>query len=157
MLLVLQEPMATHAEAQDVAQEAFIKAYRAIGNFRGDSAFFTWMYRIARNNALNAIRSRKDFIQNEDLSVYSNVGEDGNKEIDTFQLNGRLRSLEEHHQRAIELVYFNGLTHREAHEEMGVPLGTFKSYVQQALRQLRTLYKDELFLFLSISRTLNHG
>ena len=145
-------------QAQEVLQETFLTIWKKADQYDASKGKpFTWMYRIARNNALNAIRSRKDFIQNEDLSVYSNVGEDGNKEIDTFQLNGRLRSLEEHHQRAIELVYFNGLTHREAHEEMGVPLGTFKSYVQQALRQLRTLYKDELFLFLSISRTLNHG
>ena len=43
------------AEAQDVAQEAFIKAYRAIGRFRGDSAFYTWLYRIAINTAKNRI------------------------------------------------------------------------------------------------------
>ena len=41
------------SEAQDVAQEAFIKAYRALGNFRGDSAFYTWLYRIAINTAKN--------------------------------------------------------------------------------------------------------
>src|SRR5690625_4354589 len=42
-----------HAEAMDIAQEAFIKAYRAIGRFRGDSAFYTWLYRIAVNTAKN--------------------------------------------------------------------------------------------------------
>lgn len=47
----------TH-EAQDVAQEAFIKAYRALGNFRGDSAFYTWLYRIAINTAKNYLVSR---------------------------------------------------------------------------------------------------
>src|SRR6187399_186930 len=46
------------AEAEDIAQEAFIKAYRAIPQFRGDSAFYTWLYRIAINTAKNAIVSR---------------------------------------------------------------------------------------------------
>lgn len=45
-------------EAQDVAQEAFIKAYRALGNFRGDSAFYTWLYRIAINTAKNHLVAR---------------------------------------------------------------------------------------------------
>ena len=45
-------------EAEDVAQEAFIKAYRALGNFRGDSAFYTWLFRIATNTALNHMVSR---------------------------------------------------------------------------------------------------
>ena len=46
-------------EAEDVAQEAFVKAYRALGSFRGDSAFYTWLYRIAVNTARNAIASRQ--------------------------------------------------------------------------------------------------
>ena len=48
-----------HAEAEDIAQEAFIKAYRAINSFRGDSAFYTWLYRIAVNTAKNALDARK--------------------------------------------------------------------------------------------------
>src|SRR5210317_195900 len=48
-----------HAEAMDVAQEAFIKAYRAIDRFRGDSAFYTWLYRIAINTAKNWLVARK--------------------------------------------------------------------------------------------------
>lgn len=47
-----------HSEVQDVTQEAFIKAYRALANFRGDSAFYTWMYRIAINTAKNHLVSR---------------------------------------------------------------------------------------------------
>src|SRR6187397_603933 len=46
-------------EAEDVAQEAFVKAYRALGSFRGDSAFYTWLYRIAVNTARNAMASRQ--------------------------------------------------------------------------------------------------
>src|SRR6187455_3679040 len=50
--------MRDQADAEDVAQEAFIKAYRALPQFRGDSAFYTWMYRIAINTAKNSLASR---------------------------------------------------------------------------------------------------
>jgi len=63
-----------------------------------------------------------------------------------LELEGSLKKLEPHHQKALELVYFNGLTHREAHQEMDVPLGTFKSYVKQALKKLRESYKEELLI-----------
>ena len=57
---------------------------------------------------------------------------------------GALSQLSEHHQQALKLVYFEGLTHREAHQVMDVPLGTFKSYIQQALRELRGIYKTSI-------------
>ena len=75
------------------------------------------------------------------MTVYNNKEEET---AETYpELNGSLKSLDSHHQEAIELVYFKGLTHREAHEHMGVPLGTFKSYVRQALKQLRETYNNE--------------
>src|SRR6187399_407417 len=57
------------AEAEDIAQEAFIKAYRALPQFRGDSAFYTWLYRIAINSAKNAIVSRDRSPVEYDLDV----------------------------------------------------------------------------------------
>ena len=67
-----------------------------------------------------------------------------------MKLKGAISQLETHHQNAITLVYFNGLTHREAHEIMGVPLGTFKSYIQQALKQLREIYKVSVWILMAI-------
>lgn len=55
MARLLRDP----TEAEDVAQEAFVKAYRALGSFRGDSAFYTWLYRIAVNTARNTMASRQ--------------------------------------------------------------------------------------------------
>ena len=63
---------------------------------------------------------------------------------DYTELKGSIKKLEPHHQKAIALVYYLGYTHKEAHEEMGVPLGTFKSYIRQALKQLRTIYTQKL-------------
>lgn len=137
------------ALAQDVLQEVFMKVWDKSHQYNSKKGkFFTWIYQIARNSALNAIRNRPNLIQNEDLTVYSNKEA---KEIETYpELNGSLKTLDSHHQKAIELVYFKGLTHKEAHEEMGVPLGTFKSYVKQALRNLREKYQNEIIVLMSV-------
>ena len=133
--------------AQDVLQESFVKIWQKIHTYDPDKGrFYTWAYRIAKNTALNAIRKRSALIQTDDLSVYNHKTADLPK--DYSELNGVLKKLEPHHQRAIELVYFKGLTHREAHEEMEVPLGTFKSYVRQALLQLKEVYPKQLLLLL---------
>jgi RNA polymerase sigma-70 factor (ECF subfamily) len=57
------------SESQDVAQEAFIKAYRALPSFRGESAFFTWLYRIAINTAKNYLQSRSRLMANDDIDI----------------------------------------------------------------------------------------
>lgn len=132
--------------AQDLLQETFLKIWQKSNQYDPEKGkFFTWSYRIARNITLNALRNPSKLIQNEDLSVYSDK-ESNEPELDVLELNGSLKKLEPHHQKALELVYFNGLTHREAHQEMDVPLGTFKSYIRQALKKLRETYQKELFL-----------
>ena len=134
--------------AKDLLQETFIKVWDKSHQYNPEKGkFFTWIYRIARNTVLNSIRSKKDLIQNKDLSVYSNK-EDVSSVNNHTELKGSLLKLEEHHREAIRLVYFNGLTHREAHEEMGVPLGTFKSYIRQALKKLKEIYGEELLFIL---------
>lgn len=135
------------AAAQDLLQETFIKIWQKIDSY--DSAkgkFYTWAYRIAKNTTLNALRKPELLIQSEDLSVYTNKTEE---EIlpDYAELSGAIKKLEPHHQEAISLVYFRGYTHREAYIEMGVPLGTFKSYIRQAVNLLRDSYKNELIVF----------
>ena len=133
------------AVAQDLLQEVFIKVWQKIALYDpAKGKLFTWVYQIARNLALNAIRNQQQLIQNEDLAVYNNKEEEQTKEYP--ELIGSVSKLEVHHKQAIELVYFQGLTHREAHQEMGVPLGTFKSYVRQALRNLKDKYQNELLL-----------
>ncbi|MAO08600.1 MAG: RNA polymerase subunit sigma-24 [Alteromonas sp.] len=131
--------------AQDVLQESFLKIWKKAGQFDPDKgAFYTWAFRLCRNTALNAKRNKKDLIQTEDLSVYKNREEPQNNPVDSEKLKGALSQLSEHHQQALKLVYFEGLTHREAHQVMDVPLGTFKSYIQQALRELRGIYKTSI-------------
>lgn len=134
--------------AEDILQETFIKIWEKIDSYDPEKGkFYTWSYRIAKNAALNVQRKADKLIQNEDLSVVKDktVNE---SEVDFKKLNGAISKLEPHHQEAISLVYFRGYTHREANEEMGVPLGTFKSYVRQALQMLRESYKVDLVLIL---------
>lgn len=134
--------------AQEILQDTFIKVWQQIASYDPEKGrFYTWAYRIARNTTLNALRKKQDLIQNEDLGVYRDREAEA-EPADYSELNGMLRHLEPHHQLAIDLVYFKGMTHREAHEEMGVPLGTFKSYIQQALRNLREAYGKETFVLL---------
>ncbi|WP_299184777.1 RNA polymerase sigma factor [uncultured Aquimarina sp.] len=132
--------------AQELLQETFMKIWQKANTYDSEKGkFFTWSYRIARNLTLNSLRKTETLIQNEDLSVYKDRST-SEEEIDTKGIVGSLKKLEPHHQKALELVYFNGLTHREAHEEMNVPLGTFKSYIKQALKKLRESYKEELII-----------
>ena len=127
--------------AEELLQESFLKIWNKIDQYHPDKGrFYTWAYRIARNTTLNAMRKESLLIQSEDLSVYKDRKEE-EEPWDVQRLNGQINSLEPHHRQAISLVYFQGFTHREAHEEMGVPLGTFKSYIRQALKQLREGYK----------------
>jgi RNA polymerase sigma-70 factor (ECF subfamily) len=142
--------------AQDVLQETFLKIWKKIGQYDPQKGkFYTWAYRIAKNSALNAMRNPAPLIQTEDLSVYDNRSEEQPR--DFSELNGLLKNLEPHHQKAIELVYFKGLTHQEAHKEMDVPLGTFKSYVRQAVVQLRENYPKDLLLIMIYVALIGHG
>ena len=141
-------------QAEDLLQESFVKIWQNAHRYDSSKGrFYTWAYRIVKNTTLNALRKPLPLIQNDDLSVHTNK-EEVTTTIDHTELNGALKKLEPHHQKAIELVYFRGYTHKEAHEEMNVPLGTFKSYVRQALKQLRESYGTELVIIWSILHIL---
>lgn len=142
------------ALAQDLLQETFIKIWQKIDSYDASKGrFYTWAYRIAKNTTLNSLRKPDLLIQTEDLSVHTNKTQT-EPETDFVALNGAISKLEPHHQQAISLVYFRGYTHREANEEMGVPLGTFKSYIRQALQLLRESYKHDLIIIWLLMETL---
>jgi RNA polymerase sigma factor (sigma-70 family) len=138
------------ALSQDLLQETFMSIWDKRHQFDSEKGrFYTWAFRIARHKVLNFSRSQKNLIQRDELGVYVDEtdNEDLSEELDG--LKGAILKLQSHHQRALELVYFNGLTHKEAHKTMDVPLGTFKSYVQQAVRELRKHY-NKLSLLLCL-------
>lgn len=144
-------------EAKDVLQETFISIWKKIHMYdESKGRFYTWAYRIAKNLSLNRIRNKKRFIQIEDSGVYK-MTEEQEEKAELTKLNGLLTQLEPHHQEALRLVYFSGYTHAEAHKVMNVPLGTFKSYIQQALKRLRAGYNLLLVLGWNVLVVLIYG
>jgi RNA polymerase sigma-70 factor (ECF subfamily) len=134
------------SEAQDVAQEAFIKAYRALGNFRGDSAFYTWLYRIAINTAKNYLVSRSrrnsDYqVDIQDAEVFENAPQlQGMETPERLLLNQEIietiqeaiDKLPEDMRTAIMLREFEGLSYEEIAEAMDCPVGTVRSRIFRA-------------------------
>lgn len=134
------------AEAQDVTQEAFIKAYRALPNFRGESAFYTWMYRIAVNTAKNHLvsRGRKTPTQDIDPDDAEFLGDQSQmKDIETpdgllqrDQLKkvvfDAIEALPDDLKMAITLREMDGLSYEEIAEAMECPIGTVRSRIFRA-------------------------
>jgi len=135
------------ADAEDVAQEAFIKAYRALPNFRGDSAFYTWLYRIAINTAKNAIVSRSRNPVEFDLDLQDQDGSYDMQarladtetpealaltdEIRTI-VNRSIDALPEDLRTAIVLRELEGLSYEEIAATMECPVGTVRSRIFRA-------------------------
>lgn len=139
-------------EAQDVAQEAFIKAYRALPSFRGDSAFYTWLYRIAINTAKNYLvaqnrRPPTDDIDAQDAEQFG--GETGLKEYATPErlvlrdeiettINAAIEALPEELRTAITLRELEGLSYEEIAAAMDCPIGTVRSRIFRARAAIET-------------------
>lgn len=134
------------AEAEDVAQEAFVKAYRAIGSFRGDSAFYTWLYRIAVNTARNAMASRQrrpldyeaDLSESEQSAVESRMKHGDTPEAAALSdeihqtVNRAVADLPEDLRTAIILREVEGLSYEEIAQAMECPVGTVRSRIFRA-------------------------
>ncbi|MDE2264171.1 MAG: RNA polymerase sigma factor RpoE [Gammaproteobacteria bacterium] len=151
------------AEAEDIAQEAFIKAYRALPQFRGDSAFYTWLYRIAINTAKNAVVSRDRNPVEYDLDR-SNTDESYDmqgrmKDSETPEglvltdeirstVNAAIDALPEDLRTAIVLRELEGLSYEEIAAAMACPVGTVRSRIFRAReaidRRLREVFEGGL-------------
>jgi RNA polymerase sigma-70 factor, ECF subfamily len=153
------------AEAEDIAQEAFIKAYRALPQFRGDSAFYTWLYRIAINTAKNAVVSR------DRSPIEYNVERNNMDTDESYDMQGRMKdsetpeglvltdeirstvnaaidALPEDLRTAIVLRELEGLSYEEIAAAMACPVGTVRSRIFRAReaidRRLREVFEGGL-------------
>jgi len=138
------------AEVEDVTQEAFIKAYRALPKFRGDSAFYTWLYRIAINTAKNYMVARgrrppatdidvEDAEFLEGNSLLTDIGTpEANQEKEDLQrvINEAIEDLPEDLRTAFTLREFSGLSYEEITEIMECPVGTVRSRIFRAREAL---------------------
>lgn len=156
---LLSRIIRNQSEIEDVSQEAFIKAYRAIGNFRGDSAFYTWLYRIAINTAKNYLISQgrraptstgydaedaenfedatglRDMATPDSILMSKQIGEIVTRTID---------ALPEELRTAITLREIEGLSYEEIAQIMECPIGTVRSRIFRAREAVATQLRPQL-------------
>ncbi len=150
---------ANHEDANDLAQEAFIKAYQALKSFKGGSSFYTWVYRIAVNKTINFLKQRKhrthmslddlDFNAEHDPDLVALISDKTpRREIDLSELqeklNTAMQKLSEPHRLVVTLHDVQGSSHEEIAEIMGCNIGTVRSRLFYARQQLQALLSDYL-------------
>lgn len=137
-------------EAEDVLQNVFVKIWNNFASYDEQKGrLYTWMLNIARNMAIDSTRSKhekvKNKIQEATDSVYhrNNLFTENNAH-ENIGLQNILGNLKEDQKEIIDLAYFQGYTQEEISQKLGMPLGTVKTKVRQAIITLRELTKNEI-------------
>jgi RNA polymerase sigma-70 factor (ECF subfamily) len=148
-----------HEDANDLAQDAFIKAFQALKSFKGGSSFYTWLYRIAVNKTINFLKQRKNrthmSLNDVDFNTENNPDlvalisdktprrDAGLKEL-SEKLNAALLKLSEPHRLVVVLHDVQGQSHEEIAKIMDCNIGTVRSRLFYARQQLQSLLTDYL-------------
>jgi len=148
-----------HEDANDLAQEAFIKAYSALKSFKGGSSFYTWLYRIAVNKTINFLKQRKnkaqmslddlDFNAEHDPDLVALISEKTpRREVNLAELqeklNEAMQKLSEPHRLVVTLHDVQGLSHEEIAKIMECNIGTVRSRLFYARQQMQAYLSDYL-------------
>lgn len=129
--------------AQDVLQESFIKIWKNAHKYDAEKArLFTWLFRVVQNTAIDKVRSRKRKMDKEVQTNDSNVYhlQTTSLSIEHIDLKAHTDGLDDKYKVVIDALFFKGMTHQEASEELDIPLGTVKSRLKIGLRELRKLF-----------------
>ena len=150
---------ANHEDANDLAQEAFIKAFQALKSFKGGSSFYTWVYRIAVNKTINFLKQRRnraqmslddlDFNAEHDPDLVALISDKTpRREVNLAELqeklNAAMQKLSEPHRLAVVLHDVQGLSHEEIAKIMDCNIGTVRSRLFYARQQLQAYLSDYL-------------
>lgn len=130
-------------EAKDIAQDAFLRAYRRLETFHPDRPFSRWLFVIARNASLDAIRRRRRAAAlpaSDELPAELGPEDYALRNDEAERVQHALEVLPEHYRSVLQLYYVSGLRYREIADALGIPLGTVKTYLSRAKRRMR----DEL-------------
>ena len=148
-LRILRDP----DDAAEATQDAYLKAWRGLKGFRGDSQFTTWLYRVASNAALSIHRSRKRRRDRESDLMAENIGEVASTEstegsastrLELDRIDAALAGLPEHHRSAIVLRDIYGLSMEEIATQLKISETAAKVRVHRARKKLKdALYEDE--------------
>jgi RNA polymerase sigma factor (sigma-70 family) len=147
-----------HEDAHDLAQDSFVKAWQALKSFKGDSSFYTWVYRIAVNTCLNHLKSRRNrtpHLSLNDLDINPENDPDlvalvsnrtPRRDIGLGELQRRLNEailkLSEEHRAVVTMHDIQGMPHDEIAEVLGVNPGTVRSRLFYARQQLQAWLAD---------------
>lgn len=146
-----------HEDASDLTQESFIKAYRALKSFKGDSSFFTWLYRIAVNKAINFLKQRKqvremslddiDLNAEHDPDILALISEKTPRRQAALselqvRLNEAMQKLSEPHRLVVTLHDIQGLPHEEIGRIMNCNVATVRTRLFYARQQLQAYLSD---------------
>ncbi len=140
-----------HAEADDVTQEAFLKAFLALGDFRGDSSFYTWLYRIAVNLSLNAVRKRQvvEYIRESTiLARLLPAKEDPHEALEAKEMESALEravaGLPEKQKAVFVMRYYDGMSYDEIAKVLKTSVGGLKANYFHALKKVQEALKHEI-------------
>jgi len=146
-----------NADTEDLVQEVFVKAYQALGRFKGQSSFYTWLYRIAVNRTLNFVKKRNNratFSLNDvdpgietdptllELATPDNPSRDAMMTDIQEKLNKALQSLSEKHRAVVVLHDVQGVPHEEIAKMLGCSSGTVRSRLFYARQQLQCMLSE---------------
>lgn len=139
---VVLKVVRTEEIAQDLLQDIFVKIWKNVEKYNPEKGrLFTWMLNIARNTSIDYLRVNRLEIQDIDSSVYAvEQNQTIYNELDSKELKEIVSRLKPEQQQLIEMVYWGGYTHEEAAQRLDMPLGTVKTRVRNALRDLRKIF-----------------
>ena len=142
-------------DARDVVQEAFLHAYQSLHAFKGDSLFFTWLYRIAVNTAISMKRKKrhvlriqpggedKNTIDPLDPSESTQPGHSLEMAEEERKVHDALSKLSEEHRAVLILKDMEGMKYEDMAEVLGVPIGTIRSRLHRARLEIRELFLQQ--------------
>jgi RNA polymerase sigma-70 factor (ECF subfamily) len=141
-------------DARDVVQEAFLHAYQSLHSFKGDSLFFTWLYRIAVNTAISMKRKQRPMLRIHtgedsgtidplDLSDQTRPGRAIEMAEDERKVHDALNRLSVEHRAVLVMKDMEGMKYEEMAEVLGVPIGTIRSRLHRARLEIREIFLQQ--------------
>ena len=136
-------------EVEDVIQQVYVKVFRGLDRFRGDAKFSTWLYQIARNEAINEVKKKR--MQTADIEDVVLAAPDHERPDASYQrsragteLNAAMAKIDERYRMALELHYMGERSYEEIAEIMDLPLGTVKTYIHRGKAELKRVMTQTL-------------
>lgn len=136
----IRRMVVNHADADDVLQNTFVKAWKALPNFRSDANIYTWMYRIATNESLTFLRKKKENLRFDDVSysISKNLEADAFFDGDDVQMKLQLAiaQLPEKQRAVFNLRYFDEMAYKEMAEILDTSVGALKASYHHAVKKI---------------------